>query len=65
MYPSLYYILAFPKSMDSTALVASVLAATMADDDSNKESGPVGCESLTLFFTVKYLCNDILAKMSN
>ena len=35
--------------MDSTALVASVLAATMVDDDSNKESGSVGCGSLTLF----------------
>ena len=48
--------------MDATALKTSVLAATMADDDSDKDSGLVGCGSLTLSFTIKYLYNDISAK---
>ena len=55
-------LLAFLESMDATALETSVLAATMADDDSDKDSGPVGCGSLTLSFTIKYLYNDISAK---
>ena len=46
--------------------MTSLLAATMADDDSDKDSGPVGCGSFTLSFTEKYLyklnwLNDILA----
>ena len=49
------------QSMDATTLETSVLAATMTDDD----SGPVGCGSLTLSFTIKYLYNDILAKKLN
>ena len=55
-------LLVFFESMYSTALVTSVLAATMAEDDSDKDSGPVGCGSLILFFTMKYLCNDISVK---
>ena len=40
-------------------LATSPLAATMADDESDKDNGPVGCGSLTLSFTAKYLYNDI------
>ena len=43
------------------SLAIPELAAMMPDDNSNKDSGPLGCGSLT-FSIIKYLCNDISVK---
>ena len=43
---------------ESIALVPSLLVATIADDVSHKDNGPVGWGCLS--FNAKYLYNDIL-----
>ena len=47
------------RALESVTLATSSLAATMADDESDKDNHPVGCISLNLSFTAKYLYNDI------